>query len=293
MNLKNKLPSLYILAAAFLWGLTGIFVRTLNVQGLDNMQLLFFRSAVTCLTLFIYLFITDRSKLKIDIRDIWYFLGTGVLSFTLFGVCYFYTIANASMSLAAMLLYTSPFFVMIMAALFFREKITTAKILALLAAALGCVMICGTDKNTTVSPFIIFTGLSSGFCYALYSIFGRIALKKYSSETVTVYTFFFAAIASMFAVDFPAISDVLVTNPKAILLAVVFAYISAFFPYIFYTKGLQNTESGKAAVMATFEAVVASVAGILAFGESLTVIATLGIILVLFSVFLLNRKATH
>ena len=162
--MKRKLPSLLILSAAFLWGLTGIFVRTLNAAGLNNMQLLFFRSGVTSLTLFVYLLITDKSKLKIDLKDIWYFIGTGVLSFTLFGVCYFYTIANASMSLAAMLLYTSPFFVMIMAAIFFREKITAAKIFALLAAAIGCVMICGTDKNTNISPFIIFTGLSSGFC---------------------------------------------------------------------------------------------------------------------------------
>ena len=290
MNIKSKIPSLYILAAAFLWGLTGIFVRTLNSQGLNNMQLLFFRSAITCLTLLVYLFITDKSKLKIALRDIWYFIGTGVLSFTLFGVCYFYTIANASMSLAAMLLYTSPFFVMIMAAIFFREKITATKIFSLLAAAIGCVMICGTDKNTSVSPFIIFTGLSSGFCYALYSIFGRVALKKYSSETVTVYTFLFAAIASMFVVDFPEVASICIKTPGAIVLAVVFAYISAFFPYIFYTKGLQNTEPGKAAVMATFEAVVASLAGILVFGETLTVIAAFGILLVLFSVFLLNRK---
>lgn len=288
--MKNKLPSLYILAAAFLWGLTGIFVRNLNAAGLDNMQLLFFRSAVTCLTLALYLLLTDKSKLKIKLKDIWYFLGTGILSFTLFGFSYFYTIQHASMSLAAMLLYTSPFFVMIMAAIFFREKITTAKIVALVTAAIGCVMICGTDKNTSISPFIIFTGLSSGFCYALYSIFGRVALKKYSSATVTVYTFFFAAIASMFVVDFSEIKDVVSVNPSAILLAIVFAYISAFFPYILYTQGLKNTESGKAAVMATFEAVVASVAGILVFGETLTIIAAFGILLVLFSVFLLNRK---
>lgn len=288
--MKRKLPSILILSAAFLWGLTGIFVRTLNASGLDNMQLLFFRSAVTFITLFVYLFFTDKDKLKIDLKDIWYFLGTGVLSFFHFGICYFYTIANASMSLAAMLLYTAPFFVMIMSAIFFREKITAAKILALMTAAIGCVMICGTDKNTNISPFIIFTGLSSGFCYALYSIFGRVALKKYSSATVTVYTFFFAAIASMFLVDFPKIYAVSVTTPNVLFLAIVFAFVSAFFPYILYTQGLKNTEPGKAAVMATFEAVVASVAGILVFSETLTAVATIGIALVLFSVFLLNRK---
>lgn len=288
--MKNKIPTLFILIASFLWGLTGIFVRTLNSQGLDNIELLFFRSSVTAITLFIYLFITDKSKLKIKLCDIWYFFGTGVLSFTLFGICYFYTISNASMSLAAMLLYTAPFFVMLMAAIFFREKITATKIFALLAAAVGCVMICGTDTNTKITPYIIFIGLSSGFCYALYSIFGRIALKKYSSVTVTVYTFLFAAIASMFLVDFPQVASVCIKSPETLGLAILFAYISAFFPYIFYTMGLKNTESGKAAVMATFEAVVASLAGVFAFGEVLSFLSVSGIILVLFSVFLLNRR---
>ena len=60
--------------------------------------------------------------------------------------------------------------------------------------------------------------------------------------------------------------------------------------YIFYTMGLKNTEPGKAAVMATFEAVVASLAGVLVFDEVLSTIAIIGIVLVLFSVFLLNRK---
>ena len=288
--MKKKLPELCIIFAAFLWGLTGLFVRTLNSMGLDNMQLLFFRSGITALSLSVIISFKNKKEFKIALKDWWYFFGTGVLSFTLFGFCYFYTIQHSSMSLAAMLLYTAPIFVMIMAAIFFREKITAIKIVALIAAILGCIMICTTKQNVPVSPFIIFTGLGSGFCYALYSIFGQIALKKYSSITVTFYTFLFAAIASMFVVDFKTIGDIFIVNPSAILLAIIFAFISAFFPYLLYTCGLKNTEPGKAAVMATFEAVVASLAGIIVFKETLTLIAALGIILVLSSVVLLNQK---
>ncbi len=290
MNFFKKFPALSIMTAAGLWGLTGLFVRTLNASGLDDMQLLFFRGSVTALSISIYLLIKDRSKMKIDPKDWWYFFGTGILSFTLFGFCYFYTISAASMSVAAILLYTSPFFVMIMSAIFFREKITAAKIIALIMAAAGCVMICGTDHNVTLTPLVIFTGISSGFCYALYSIFGRIALEKYSSITVTAYTFLFAALGSMFWVDFPKIASVAVSNPEAILLTIFFAFVSAVLPYIFYTGGLQYTDTGKASIMATFEAVVASLAGIIVFGESITVPGIIGIVLVLSAVGVLNTK---
>ncbi|MBO5060403.1 MAG: EamA family transporter [Clostridia bacterium] len=290
MNFLKKFPSISILIAAGLWGLTGLFVRKLNTSGLDNMQLLFFRSSITAVTMSVYLLLTDKSQMKINPKDWWYFFGTGILSFALFGFCYFYTISHASMSVAAILLYTSPFFVMLMASVFFREKITAAKIIALIMAAAGCFMICGTDHNVSLTPFVIFTGIASGFCYALYSIFGRVALKKYSSATVTAYTFIFAAIGSMFVVDFPQIYSVMTVNPQAIMLTVIFSFISAVFPYIFYTNGLKYVDAGKASIMATFEAVVAAISGIIAFGESITLIGIIGIVFVLSAVGVLNKK---
>lgn len=292
MNIKKYIPSICILLAATLWGLTGLFVRTLNDSGLDNVQLLFFRSFVTAASIFLFLLFKDKSKLKIQIRDLWMFFGTGILSFLLFGFFYFYTIANASMSVAAILLYTAPFFVMIMSAIFFREKITAAKLIALFTAAIGCVLICGTDHNIALTPLVILTGIGSGFCYALYSIFGRVALMKYSSLTVTFYTFAFAALGSLLVVDFPTIGKVCSSSPSAIAIAIVFGFISAVFPYILYTAGLKNTEPGKASIMATLEAVVASLAGIIAFGESLTIPGVFGIALVLFATWILNKKPT-
>ena len=290
MNIFKKFASAYILIAAGLWGVTGIFVRTLNGYGLDNMQLLFFRSSITALIMFIWLFFTDRTKLKINIKDWWYFFGTGILSFLLFGFCYFYTIVHASMSVAAILLYTAPFFVMLMSAAFFKEKITSVKIFALIAAAVGCVMICRTDGNIKLTPLTVFTGLSSGVCYALYSIFGRVALKKYSSSTVTAYTFLFAAFGSLFFTDFGKIAANAASEPFSIVLACIFAVVSALLPYIFYTGGLKYTEPSNASIMATFEAVVASVSGIIAFGEKLTPIGAIGILLVILAVSSLNIK---
>ncbi|MBE7015776.1 MAG: EamA family transporter [Ruminococcaceae bacterium] len=291
MNIKkDTLPTISLLLAATLWGLTGIFVRNLTQMGLSTFDMIFFRSSVTAISMLIFLLITDRSKLKIDIRDWWYFFGTGILSFLLFGFCYFYTIKNASMSLAAILLYTSPFFVIIMARIFFKEKITAGKVIGLLLAVIGCFLICNTDKNVKITPLIIFTGLSSGFCYALYSIFGRVALKKYDSSTVTFYTFLFAFIGTVFVVDLKSLSQAIISAPQSLPLSILFAFVSAVLPYVFYTYGLKYTEAGKASIIATLEAVVASISGVLVFGEKIQPAGVLGIILVLLAVAMLNTK---
>lgn len=294
MDSKNsKLPTIMLLLASALWGVTGIFVRTLEGMGLNTFHLIFFRCSVTALVMFVFLLITDKSKLKISINDWWYFFGTGVLSFLLFGFCYFYTISHASMSIAAILLYTSPFFVILMARIFFKEKITANKVTGLILAVIGCFLICNTDRNTKLTPIVILTGLSSGLCYALYSIFGRVALKKYDSLTVTFYTFLFAFAGSLFMVDFPDMIQAISAQPLSLPISILFAIVSAVLPYVFYTTGLKHTETGKASIIATFEAVVACVSGVIVFHEKLTILGILGIFLILLAVAALNDKKSH
>lgn len=64
-------------------------------------------------------------------RHWYYFFGSGVCSLVFFNWCYFSAISTSSMSVAAVLLYTSPVFVTLLSALFFRERITSHKVAAL------------------------------------------------------------------------------------------------------------------------------------------------------------------
>ena len=85
---------------------------------------------------------------------------------------------------------------MLMSALFFQERVTGRKAAALIIALFGCACTTGifSGVGSAVPAFGIFTGIASGFCYALYSIFGHVALKKYDTVTVTAYTFLVAAV---------------------------------------------------------------------------------------------------
>ncbi|PMC38381.1 hypothetical protein CJ195_07895 [Bacillus sp. UMB0899] len=79
----------------------------------------------------------------------------------------------------------------------FKERFTFRKVLSLITTFMGCILVIGlipfTKESVTIYGLLV--GLGSGFFYALYSIFGKFALAKYSTVTVTTYTFIFAAIA--------------------------------------------------------------------------------------------------
>lgn len=169
----------FILAAGAMWGSMGLFVRALGNIGCSSFEIVFLRSIVTAVCLFLVLAVRDRRLFHIRLRDLWCFFGTGVLSIVFFNLCYFTTIRLSSLAVAAVLLYTAPAIVIILSAFLFQEKVTHRKLAALILTLVGCICVSGMlsgDSTMTLMGFI--TGLGAGLGYALYSIFGRFAIER-------------------------------------------------------------------------------------------------------------------
>lgn len=289
--MRQKTSSiLLVLAAGSMWGCMGLLVRPLNEIGLVAMDICFLRGLVTFVVMLAGLLVFNRDALRIRFKDIWCFIGTGALSVSFFNFCYFKTITLTSLSVAAVLLYTAPAFVMVMSFFLFKESMTKIKMLALLVAFAGCVLVSGMGTGEgELTGMGILVGLGAGFGYALYSIFGRYALQRgYSSITITFYTFLFATLATVFLVDVPSITNIVGTHLRIGVYGVFMILFVTLFPYLCYTKGLSGMENGTASVIASIEPVVATVLGILIYKEEMDFITFMGISLVLVSIVLLN-----
>ena len=287
----KKFAPLLIILAACLWGTMGLFVRHLNTLGLQAMEIVEARSILAALILFPCTAVRDRKLLKIRPNNLWSLAGSGVLSIVFFNFCYFSTIARMNLSAAAILLYTSPIFVMLMSLLFFRERLTARKVLALVLAFSGCCLVSGIASATeSLSLSGLLLGLGSGFGYALYSIFSRFSLNQgLPSLTITNYTFLFAAIGGAFFTDFRSIAAAVAANgPGLVVFLFLYCIVTTVLPYLLYTKGLEYVENGPASVMASVEPVVATLLGLLVFSERPTVSALIGMVLVLGALVLLS-----
>ena len=289
--MKKTAPIMIILAGT-LWGSMGLFVRKLNAAGLHSMEIVSLRSVVTTLLMGIFLLCYHKELFKIRIRDLWCFVGTGVFSIVFFNYCYFKTMTFSSLSVAAVLLYTAPSFVMLFSFFLFGEKFTKTKVTALFLALAGCVLVTGILSDTrslTVSG--ILTGLGAGIGYALYSVFCRYALERgYHTFTILFYTFLMASLGGIPLTDWRQIGNVAFTDPMRIGFVFVFVMVSTVLPYLLYTAGLQYVENGKASILASIEPVVATLIGIFLFRETLTWMGITGMALVLLSIFICNRK---
>ena len=282
-------PMLIILAGCF-WGSMGIFVRRLAEYGFSSMQIVSIRVTLAALIFALVLFIKDRTGFKISPRDIPLFLGLGFGSILFFTVCYFTAITMMTLSAAAILLYTSPVWIMLMSVMFFHEKLDRRKLIALALAFAGCVLVSGiSGEGITVTGLLV--GLGSGIGYGLYSILGTIALRRYSSYTVTTYTFMFAA-AGSWIICRPADMFYKFSNAADLGFLMIFccltALITAVIPFLAYTLGLERVEASKAGIIATIEPMVATLIGIVVFSEPLTIMSAAGILLILSAVVILN-----
>ena len=121
-NRKTNLGPLLIIIAACFWGSMGIFVRHLETYGFTAIQIVAIRLTLAAVLFSIILLFIDRSGFKIALRDIPLFLGLGIGSILFFTICYFSAITMMPLSTAAILLYTSPIWIMLMSALFFQQK---------------------------------------------------------------------------------------------------------------------------------------------------------------------------
>lgn len=278
-----------VLLAGIFWGCISLFMYGLADCGISSNGIVSLRMFLAAIVFLIYLLIRDREKIRIDFRDIWMFVLTGVVSVAIFNLMYSYTVISSEATIGVVLLYTSPIFTIILSAIFLKEKITIKKILAVILVFAGCLMVSGfINGMPSISFPVLLTGMGAGLFWAAYTLFCRIPLKKYSSMTTSLWSIICAAVAMLPFGIADGIPAKIAADPEILLWGLGIAIVSTVAPYALYTSGLQYMEAGKAAILVTVELVTGSLIGMIVFRESHGLLKILGIVLCVAAVVLLN-----
>ena len=271
------------MAAASIWATLGLFAKILYAQGVSFESLVAVRASVGWVAVMIFVLATGKAKsLRVSGRDLTLLVPQGLVGIGLFYLLYFFTVGESSVGTSAILLYSSPAFVVVLARLFLNEALNAAKVLALFLTAGGIFLVAGAYdlSNLEVTPMVLLTGLLSGLTYGLYSIFGRPVTGHLRPSVILSYVLFFGSLLLVVAA-LPTL-DTLVGLPiGSYALLLVLAVVHTTLGFALYTFGLGRLGAGRAAIVATVEPVVAVVLGTALLGESLTVPKVLGALLVI------------
>ena len=274
---------LAVVAAASIWATLGLFAKILYAQGVSFESLVAVRASVGWVAVMVFVLATGKAKsLRVPRRDLTLLAPLGLVGIGAFYLFYFYTVRESTVGTAAILNYTSPAFVVVLAYLFLEERLTAAKVLALFMTAGGIFLVAGAynPSNLDVTPTVLLTGLLSGLTYGLYSIFGRPVSGRLRPSIILSYALFFGSLL-LVVTALPTLDTLAGLPMGSYALLFMLATVHTTLGFALYTFGLGRLGAGRAAIVATVEPVVAVVLGTALLGESLTVPKVLGALLVI------------
>ncbi|MEE0902620.1 MAG: DMT family transporter [Methanobrevibacter sp.] len=290
----KKLYLILPILAGFMFGSSGVFVRTLTQNGIDSTTLLFLRFSIAILPILIAIFLTDKDLFKIDLNDIPLFLVCAMCIVGL-NICYNDSMNTVPLSLAAVLLSLAPIYVLILAYIFFGEKITSKKLICMALAIFGCILMTGVLETSldNIPLFGIISGIGAGVFWAVYLMSSKKSIERGNhTYTILFYSVIFISIALIPFTSFSQINTFISINPAlTVLFLIVHSTFSFAFPYILSTLSLKYIDSGVSSIfMSGAEPFAALIFGFLIYSESPTLLMFCGFLLTIIAMTFLSRK---
>ncbi len=277
-----------------MFGSSGVFVRTLTQNGIDSTTLLFLRFSIAILPIVIAIFLTDKELFKIDLKDIPLFLVCAMCIVGL-NICYNDSMNTVPLSLAAVLLSLAPIYVLILAYIFFGEKITSKKLICMALAIFGCILMTGVLETSLDNiPLLgIISGIGAGVFWAVYLMSSKKSIERGNhTYTILFYSVIFISIALIPFTSFSQINTFISINPAlTVLFLIVHSTFSFALPYILSTLSLKYIDSGVSSIfMSGAEPFAALIFGFLIYSESPTLLMFCGFLLTIIAMTFLSRK---
>jgi drug/metabolite transporter (DMT)-like permease len=285
---------LMVLTALF-WAL-GHPLGRLIVATVHPLQLGAVNLAVGFLVLFAYILASGKAAglLQMKPGDVAQSFALGALGFCVYQICTFSALARIPASMNAMLISTNVLFIVMLSAIFLKERITLQGGLGIAAAFLGAVLVTF-NRGFTLSGVLDFTGilfsLSGAVVFALYTVFGKRVLARNDPLLVTALALFSGAvllcIVTATTVGFTSLASVS-AGVWAIMLALSATMIGVAYPLWFFC--LKRLPASHASVFIYMTPIFAVILSLIILQERFSWIFWVGGALVLAGVAAANTK---
>ncbi|WP_027370813.1 DMT family transporter [Desulfovermiculus halophilus] len=271
---------MFIALAAVLWGLLGPISRLALAEGVTPLEIAFWRGVLAWVLFGGQAVWAGQTRLNLrDMPALFLFALTGV---TLFYGSFQLSVQSGGAALAAVLLYTAPAWVAIMARVFYMEPLTYVKLAAVALTIVGVACISlgnkGMDGNVSISAVLF--GLTAGFCYSMYYVLGKPFSKGYTAPNLFL---FLLPVGSLLLLPFVSFVH---KTPTAWAALAAIAFVCTYCAYHSYYAGLKLLQAARASIVATLEPVAAAVVAYFWWGETFSFLGWLGAASILIGVVL-------
>jgi drug/metabolite transporter (DMT)-like permease len=202
---------------------------------------------------------------------------------------YFYAISKIQVAAAILLQYMAPILIAFYSICFWKERITLAKLSAILLAVGGCYLVVGgyNLQLLQMNRLGIMGGLASAVCFAGYTLLGERGMHRYPPWTVLFYAMAFAAL--IWHIIYPPFHYIASGFSWAQWAWILYiTVVGTILSFGLYFLGVNYIRSTRASITATLEPISAGFLAFIFLGESMEHLQILGGILVICAIVLLQ-----
>ena len=171
-----------IIISAVSFGAMAIFAHFVYGSGISTHSLLFFRFFFAALPM-VPIALIQKRKFPRG-KDLGILIAMGAVGYAGQAWTYFTALTLIPASLVAILLYLYPVFVAVLSVFFLDEVLTKKKVLALVLAIGGAVLVIGLDIGGNLTGILY--GIGAALIYSVYNIVGARVMKRNDTFTASL-----------------------------------------------------------------------------------------------------------
>ena len=299
--LKNLRHEIYLVFGSLFFAISSIPAKLAMESGLSAFRLTQIRTMGAFLVLFLYVYLKNKSSLRINRKELPIFIAFGLFGFAAVNLFYFLAIQRLNVGVALIIEFTAPIWIVLW--MRFIQKKIVSKLMwwGLVIGLTGLVLIAQVWRGLTLDGLGVTFALLDAFALALYFLVGEKLVGVKSSEATMAWGFgvssaFFAIIQPWWTFPFEELGRVVdltgrlagISIPTYFLILWIIVLGTAV-PYFLVLNGLRGLSAATSSSIGMLEPVFGGIFAWIFLYEKLNFIQSVGAVVVLIGIYLANR----
>ena len=282
---SKSIGILCAILSAVCYGTNPFGALPLYEEGVNTATVLAHRFGLAVILLAVIMII-KRIDFKVTRREFKVLFSLGVL-FAASSITYYQSFHFMDAGIASTILFVYPVMVAVIMALFFKEKVTSMTVMAIVLSLVGIGLLYKGGEGVSLSVIGIVLCILSSLAYAIYIIVVNQSDIKMSSFKVTFYAMLVCEISLiLYSFTSPELYLHMLPSPRAWSFAVWLSIVPTILSLVFMTVAVNHVGATPTAILGALEPLTAVTIGVIIFGETLTPRLIVGILFILFAVML-------
>ncbi|GEO79105.1 hypothetical protein FD29_GL000248 [Companilactobacillus mindensis DSM 14500] len=283
MDSQKFLGTVLLSLSACIWG--GMFVVVKIIVGeVGPLQLVWLRYLVATVVLVLFS-IVKKEKWQRNWCDLGLVVLVGIIGNAISIVAQETGTWLSSAQTGAVITSATPTFMVIFARIILKERLTKTKVLSVMMATVGVIMIVGIHLTGNNILWGVLSLVLAALTWALMSVLIKL-IKSYSSLQITIMSTIVAifCLTPFVMVDSTALTHINFTEPKIILGLLYLGVISTAGAFVMWNKGLTLVKTSVSGLFFLLQPIVGTLLGWLLLNEGISFGFVIGTVLILSSV---------